>query len=89
MAEGIPVIKNENIECSTCALGKQHRDRFSIYKEKRISGFIELIHSNVCVPMQTRSLSSACYFSIFVNDRSRYSWVYFIWRKCDMFEYFK
>ena len=78
MVEGIPVIKNENIECSTCALGKQHRDKFSIYKEKRKSGFIELIHSNVCVPMKTRSVSGACYFSIFVNDRARYTWVYFI-----------
>jgi transposase InsO family protein len=39
--------------------------------------------------MQTRSLGGASYFLIFVDDRSRYTWVYFIRRKSDVFEYFK
>ena len=39
--------------------------------------------------MQTRSLGGASYFVIFIDDRSRYTWVYFIRRKSDIFEYFK
>ena len=39
--------------------------------------------------MQTRSLGGASYFLIFVDDRSRYTWVYFIRIKSDVFEYFK
>jgi hypothetical protein len=26
MVEGLPVLKNEHIECEACALGKQHRE---------------------------------------------------------------
>ena len=39
--------------------------------------------------MQTRSIGGAWYFLIFVDDRSRYTWVYFIRKKSDVFEYFK
>ena len=33
MVEGLPFLKNEHIECEACALGKHHRDEFSIRKE--------------------------------------------------------
>jgi transposase InsO family protein len=39
--------------------------------------------------MQTMSLGGARYFLIFVDDRSRFTWAYFIRKKSDVFEYFK
>ena len=39
--------------------------------------------------MQARSLGGASYFLTFIDDRYRYTWVYFIRRKGDVFEYFK
>ena len=39
--------------------------------------------------MQTKSLGGTSYFLTFIDDRSRYTWVYFIRRKGDVFEYFK
>ena len=39
--------------------------------------------------MKTRSFGGASYFLIFVDDRSRYTWVYFVRIKSDVFEYFK
>lgn len=39
--------------------------------------------------MQTRSLGGAWYFLFFIDDRSKYTWVYFIRKKSDVFEYFK
>ena len=73
MVEGFPVIKNDHIECVACALGKQHRNEFSNHEEKRQTKLLELIHTDVCGPMQTRSLGGAWYFLIFVDDRSRFT----------------
>ena len=35
MVEGLPIIKNDHIECVACALGKQHRNEFPNHEEKR------------------------------------------------------
>ena len=89
MVECLLAMKNDQFPCEACALGKQHREEFLVYTEKRQTNTLELIHTDVCRPMQTRSLGGASYFLIFVDDRSRYTWVYFIRRKSDVFEYFK
>jgi transposase InsO family protein len=39
--------------------------------------------------MKTTSLGGSSYFLTFINDRSRYTWIYFIRRKGDVFKYFK
>ena len=89
MVEGLPVMKCEHLPCEACALGKQHREEFPVHIEKRQYDILELIHTDAYGPMQTRSLGGASYFLIFVDDRYRYTWVYFIRRKSDVFEYFK
>ena len=89
MVEGLPAIKNDQFPCEACALGKQHREEFLVHTEKRETYILELIHTYVCRPMQTRSPGGASYFLIFVDDRSRYTWVYFIRSKSDVFEYLK
>jgi transposase InsO family protein len=47
------------------------------------------VHTDVCGPMHTRSLGGAYYFLLFIDDFTRYTWVYFLRRKSDVFEYFK
>ena len=89
MVEGLLVLKNEHIECESCALGKQYREQFPVHKEKKQREIIELIHTDVCGPIKTTSLGGTRYFLIFVDDRSRFTWVYFIRKKSDVFEYFK
>ena len=79
-------MKNNHVECEACALSKQHRKEFPIHEEKRQREILELIHTDVCGPMQTKSLGGALYFLIFVDNRSRYTWVYFIRKKNDVFE---
>ena len=89
MVEGLPKLKSEHLECEAYALGKQHREEFPMHIEKKHRELIELIHIDVCGPMQTMSIGGERYFLIFVDDRSRFTWVYFIRRKSDVFEYFK
>ena len=89
MVEGLLVLKNKHIECEACVLGKQHREEFPVHKEKTQREIIELIHTDVCGPMQTLSLGGTRYFLISVDDKSRFTWIYFIRKKSDVFEYFK
>ena len=56
--------------------------------DKRGSEPLELIHSDVCGRMSSKSLSGAEYFATFIDDKTQYVWVYMITRKSDMFKYF-
>ena len=45
---------------------------------------------DICGIMQTKYLARAYYFIvIFIDDGTRYTWVYFIRNKSGVFEYFK
>ena len=60
-----------------------------MHTEKKQREILELIHTDVCGPMQTISIGGLRYFLIFVDDKSRFTWVCFIRKKSDVFEYFK
>jgi len=65
--KGLPVFMNEHVECDGCALRKQHRNEFLMRIDKWKKYFLELVHTNVCDPIQIKSLRRASYFFIFIN----------------------
>jgi hypothetical protein len=88
MVEGLPMLKNEKVVCDGCALGKMRKDEFPSNPDKKKRDVLDLVHTDVCGPMQTRSLGYA-YFMLFIDDFTRYTWVSFLRRKSNVFEYFK
>ena len=46
---------------------------------------LELVHTDVCGPMQTHSIGGSVYFVSFIDDYTRYSFVYFIKEKSEVF----
>lgn len=76
--DGLPVLKNFHIDCEACAFGKQHRNEFLAIKDMKQRDILKLVHTDLCGPMQTRSLGGAYYFLIFVDDCTRFKWVYFL-----------
>jgi len=78
MVDGIPVLKKLHIDCEACAFEKQHRDEFPIVKDRKHRDTLELLHTDLCGPMQTRLLGGVYYFIIFVDDCTRFTWVYFL-----------
>ena len=64
--------------CGVCQLGKQARLPFLVNKAWRAIEKLQLIHTNVCGPMRTASLSGNRYFMVLVDDFSRICWVYFL-----------
>ena len=47
-----------------------------------------LVHSDVCGKLNEKSLGGAEYFLTFIDDKSRYVWVYFLQHKSQVFEKF-
>lgn len=75
--------------CEGCVEGKMQRQPFKPVGEIRSTRKLELIHSDVCGPMQTASMSGRRYFVTFIDDYTRYCKVYFMEKKSEVFEKFK
>ena len=50
---------------------------------------LELVHSDLCGPMEMKSLGGSAYFLTFIDDCSRKCFIYFIQSKSEVFECFK
>ena len=74
--------------CEPCAKGKHHRSQFPTSGGKRSEEPLGLVHSDVCGKMNTKSLSGAEYFVTFIDDKTRFVWVYVLKHKSQVFEKF-
>ena len=86
---GLPDLNIEHEgTCKGCAQGKNINNPFpkSVTKTK---GTLELIHSDVCGPMPSISLSLYEYYVTFIDDYSRKTWIYFLKNKSEVFGKFK
>ena len=57
--------------------------------ESKAKGILEIIHSDVCSPMSSSSLSGYVYYVSFIDDYSRKTWIYFMKNKDELFSKFK
>lgn len=88
------VLRNLNINfkedkdffCEDCMMGKHHRSSFNS-SESRATKTGELVHADVCGPMQTTSLGGSRYFVLFKDDFSNYRTVYFMKQKSEVSRY--
>ncbi|CAL2268329.1 unnamed protein product [Prunus armeniaca] len=85
MVIGLPEITSKKGVCEGCVLGKQCREAFPKETTTKASTPLELIHSDVCGPMQTTTKAGNCYFLTFIDDCTRMCWVYFLRHKSDVF----
>ncbi|KAK8921677.1 hypothetical protein KSP39_PZI020061 [Platanthera zijinensis] len=89
MVEGLPPITTDNTVCEKCAEGKNHRLPSPKTSYRRSLMPLDLIHSDLWGPSTTPSLSGKIYFLLFVDDCSRFMWIYFLKHKSDSFETFQ
>jgi transposase InsO family protein len=82
----ISLSKNEI--CKGSMLGKNIKKSFPS-SDNRSQGILDLVHSDVCGPMSSPSLSYCLYYAIFIDDCSRKCWIYFLKDKSDTFDKFK
>ena len=58
-------------------------------RDIKIEGVLELIHSDVCGPMPSSSISGYVYYVSFTDDYSHKTWIYFLKTKDEVFSKFK
>ena len=73
-------MSNSPFACISCQLGKQLALPFN-NSESHATASFDLIHFDVWGPSPVASMSGSRYFVIFVDDFSRYTWV-FLMKSC-------
>lgn len=74
--------------CIPCLDGKLCTKPYTTGEGKRAKDLLELVHSDVCGPMQTSSLGGARYLVTFTDDHSRKAFGYFIKEKAEIMSKF-
>lgn len=69
--------------CNDCIVGKQHRLPFPISASRSLEP-AALVHTDVCGPMQEKSIGGSRYFILFKDDFSHYRTVYFAKEKSEV-----
>ena len=73
--------------CVDCIKGKMTNKRKTC--ANRCSNVLELIHTDICGPFPTASWNGHTYFSTFIDDYSRYGYLYLIHENAQALEVFK
>lgn len=89
MVQGLPAIEQQNHVCEVCTLGKQHRLPFPNGGSRRATTPLQLVHTDICGPLEPISLGGNRYFIAFIDDYSRKLWVFPLKEKSAAFETFK
>lgn len=89
MVVGLPQLIKPSRVCKDCLNGKQQRDPFPKKSAWRAELPLQLIHSDLCGPIQPISNSNKRYFLSFIDDCTRKTWIYFLHEKSEAFKFFK
>ncbi|KAL0410958.1 UNVERIFIED_CONTAM: Retrovirus-related Pol polyprotein from transposon TNT 1-94 [Sesamum latifolium] len=87
MVKGLPSIKKSATICEGCIYGKMHKLPFP-KTSSRASAPLELVHSDICGPVQTPTPGNKRYFILFIDDCTRHMWIYFLNQKSEAFSTF-
>ena len=86
----LPTFKEKEINgvCGACQFGKQHQHLFP--KERNVSkGLLDVVHSDVWGPAQTATFGGCRYYVTFIDDFSRYTWIFPMRMKREVFTNFQ
>ena len=75
--------------CRGCAVAKSTRQPFSPSKTKRTTEILQVVHSDLAGPLQTRSIQGSTYIATFIDDHSKHAILYFLKSKDQLFEALK
>ena len=74
--------------CEPCIDGKQCSMPFPKTEGESSAELLGVVHSDVCGKIETKSLNGVEYFVTFIDDKSRFIWVYPLKHKSEVFKKF-
>ena len=74
--------------CEACLMGKMTKMPFTSHREWALE-LLNIIHSDVCGPMNIPTRDGYLYFVTFTDDLNRYGYIYLMKHKSETFEKFK
>ena len=69
-------------------MGKKHRETFLAGNSVRAKAPLEILHLDLCEPMQTPSIGGSHYVLTFIDDYTRKTWVFLLKQNSEVFERF-
>jgi transposase InsO family protein len=75
--------------CALCHHGKMIIASHSLVNTVMTKHHVQLLHMDTVGPSQVRSMGDKWYILVIVDDYSRYSWVFFLESKDEVFEHFQ
>ncbi|GJV87167.1 retrovirus-related pol polyprotein from transposon TNT 1-94 [Tanacetum coccineum] len=79
---GLPKLKYVKDQlCSSCEVSKAKRSSFKSKTVPSSKGRLNLLHMDLCGPMQVASINGKKYILVIVDDYSRYTWTLFLCSK--------
>ncbi|GJS60942.1 retrovirus-related pol polyprotein from transposon TNT 1-94 [Tanacetum coccineum] len=79
IVNGLPKLKFiKDHMCSSCELGKAKRKSFHTKTTPSSKRRLQLLHMDLCGPMQVESINGKKYVLVIVDDYSRYTWTHFL-----------
>ncbi|CAM8918128.1 unnamed protein product [Rhodiola kirilowii] len=86
---GLPKVESSFDQiCSACATGKQVRSSFKSKQSVSTSAPLDMIHMDLCGPVNVVSRGGNRYILVIVDDYSRYTWTIFLSSKDETFSEF-
>lgn len=85
--DSVLTFQNHNAKqlCEQCCIAKQRRKSFKHNFPMKLQQKLKIIHLDVCGPFEVKSLGGNCYFLIFVDEFTRYIWIYLLENKSEVF----
>ncbi|GKC90313.1 retrovirus-related pol polyprotein from transposon TNT 1-94 [Tanacetum coccineum] len=79
---GLPKLKYVKDQlCSSCEVSKAKQSSFKSKSVPSSKGRLNLLHMDLCGPMQVASINGKRYILVIVDDYSRYTWTLFLHSK--------
>jgi hypothetical protein len=89
LVDGIPDIHFSKGVCEGCVLEKHPQEKFEKGKSQGASTPLYMIHSDLMGPFPHPSIIKVRFVLIFVDDFLRFTWIYFLRKKSEVFQHLR